>query len=271
MTEILPARRLVEEAINASRAETARTADRLAADRLADELICRIAMEEPGDETGDATQGGSYHRLLREALAAAAEARGALAARTREVERLRHLSITDETTGVLNRRGFDHALERAIARLQRTGESGLLLVIDLNGFKAINDRHGHRAGDLVLTAVATLLSRHTRATDAVARLGGDEFAVILGGADPVDGRIKASRLETQLNVLSVPWQGERIAVSASVGVVDYAGGDEAVDVVHRADLDMYRQKRLIAAGSMQQANEGEISGAYSPMIVLPGP
>ncbi|MBP5856116.1 GGDEF domain-containing protein [Marivibrio halodurans] len=265
MTEVLPARRLVEEAIRASCTETARTAD-----RLADELMCRIAMDEPRDGDEEATQGSGYHRLLREALAAAAEARGALAARTREIERLRNLSITDETTGVLNRRGFDHALERAIARLQRTGESGLLLVIDLNGFKAINDQYGHRAGDLTLTAVATLLSRQTRATDAVARLGGDEFAVILGGADPIDGRIKASRLEAHLNALTVPWQGERIAVSASVGVVDYADGDEAIDVVHRADLDMYRQKRLVAAGTVQQANEGETQGPHSPMIVLPG-
>lgn len=266
MTEYLPARRLVEDAL-----ATGRTISDDTAERLADALLCRLAMEDHETDGADGAEGarpgGSYHRLLREALTAAAEARGELAAKTREVERLRRLSITDEATGVLNRRGFDQALERAVARLQRTGETGLLLVIDLNGFKATNDRYGHRAGDLVLAAVATLLSRHTRSTDAVARLGGDEFAVILGGADPIAGRIKANRLEVALNALVVPWQGERIAVSASVGVVDYGEADEPADVVHRADLDMYHQKRLSAAGTREGANE---ASAHGGMIMLPG-
>jgi diguanylate cyclase (GGDEF)-like protein len=107
---------------------------------------------------------------------------------------------------------------------------------------------------LVLASVATLLSRQTRATDAVARLGGDEFAVILGGADPVAGRIKASRLETLLNSLRVDWAGQTIAVRSSVGVVDYAGGDMADEIVQRADLDMYHKKRLTAAGTPAAAN-----------------
>jgi diguanylate cyclase (GGDEF)-like protein len=210
--------------------------------------------------------GESYRRLLREALAAAAEARGELAAKTREADRLRRLSLTDEVTGLLNRRGFDGALERAIARLQRTGETGLLLVIDLNDFKAINDAHGHQAGDLVLGAVATLLTRHTRATDAVARLGGDEFAVILGGADPIDGRVKAARLAEMLNGLSVTWKEARIPVRASVGIVDYAGGDMAEEIVHRADLDMYHKKRLSAAATRAAVHPGPRN---SGLIQLP--
>ena len=265
MTEYLPARRLVQDALS-----TGRDTSDEAAQRLADAILSRLAEQDTAD--GDVPPRNSYQSLLREALAAAAEARGELAAKTREVERLRRLSITDEATGVLNRRGFDQALARAVARLNRTGETGLLLVIDLNDFKAINDRHGHQAGDLVLASVATLLSRHTRATDAVARLGGDEFAVILGGADPIDGRVKATRLEAYLNALVVPWQGERIAVSASVGAVDYGEADEPADVVHRADLDMYEQKRLVASRTPQGANRQAVTDPdrRSEMIMLPG-
>ncbi|MCR9220811.1 MAG: GGDEF domain-containing protein [Alphaproteobacteria bacterium] len=232
------------------------------AERLARELLERLG----GTEADDARPGESYRRLLREALAAAAEARGELLKERREAERLRRLSITDEQTGILNRRGFEEALNRALARLQRTGETGLLLVIDLDNFKQINDRHGHAAGDLVLSVVATLLSRHTRATDAVARLGGDEFAVILGGADEMAGRIKAARLEALLNGLEAPWRGARIAVAASVGAVGYGGDDLPSDVVHRADLDMYRKKRMTAAGSPGAANA---EAGRSPLITLP--
>lgn len=224
------------------------------ADALVDELLARL--RAGAEDPSDAAPGESYRRLLREALAAAAEARGELAAERREAERLRRLTVTDEQTGVLNRRGFEQALERALARLQRTGETGLLLVVDLDNFKQINDAHGHAAGDLALTAVASLLSRHTRATDAVARLGGDEFAVILGATDEMAGRLKAARLESLLNALSFTWRGARIALSASIGAVSYCGEDLADEVVHRADLDMYEKKRLTAAASQEAANAG---------------
>src|SRR5258708_38522779 len=85
------------------------------------------------------------------------------------------LSVTDELTQIKNRRGFMTDLQRALAESKRNGNGGVLLMIDLDGFKAINDTHGHAAGDEVLIHAAGVLNGHIRPSDTVARLGGDEF------------------------------------------------------------------------------------------------
>ncbi len=85
----------------------------------------------------------------------------------------------DPLTDLLNRRGFERELKRSVAYVKRYGTSAALLFLDLDGFKPVNDRHGHAAGDAVLKAVAAALVRHVRASDVVARLGGDEFVVLL--------------------------------------------------------------------------------------------
>src|SRR5690348_9772624 len=85
----------------------------------------------------------------------------------------------DPLTDVLNRRGFERELKRSLAYVKRYGASAALIYIDLDGFKLVNDQHGHTAGDAVLKAIAMVLSRHVRASDLVARLGGDEFALLL--------------------------------------------------------------------------------------------
>ncbi len=121
----------------------------------------------------------ALRRMLEQALVTARNAERYAAKQQAEIDRLRTLSITDENTGLLNRRGFVEALDRAVARGQRYEEPAVLLLIDLDGFKATNDTFGHPAGDLVLTAVANVLTKITRKVDDVARLGGDEFAVIL--------------------------------------------------------------------------------------------
>ena len=85
----------------------------------------------------------------------------------------------DPLTDLVNRRGLERELKRALAYVKRYETSAVLVYIDLDGFKAINDRHGHAAGDAVLKAVAMVLARQVRASDLVARLGGDEFVVLL--------------------------------------------------------------------------------------------
>ena len=85
----------------------------------------------------------------------------------------------DPLTDVLNRRGFERELKRSLAYVKRYGTSAALIYIDLDGFKPVNDRHGHGAGDAVLKAIAAALLRNVRASDVVARIGGDEFAVLL--------------------------------------------------------------------------------------------
>src|SRR5260370_29688258 len=116
------------------------------------------------------------------AMATVAEAEERLATLQTRIEYLEGLSVTDELTGLLNRRGFLAQLDRALASARRGGPHGVLMICDLDGFKQINDRHGHLAGDEVLCQVGGLLARHVRRSDTVARLAGDEFAILLVGA-----------------------------------------------------------------------------------------
>lgn len=99
------------------------------------------------------------------------------------VGHLRHSAITDPLTGLVNRRGFEEALERELARAARTGAPVALVVFDLDHFKQLNDTHGHAAGDRALVAFAKLLRRSARRGDVLARIGGEEFAAILYDAD----------------------------------------------------------------------------------------
>src|SRR5262249_32660235 len=101
----------------------------------------------------------------------------------------------DPLTDVLNRRGFERELKRSLAYVKRYGASAALIYVDLDGFKPVNDRHGHGAGDLVLKAIAAALLRNVRASDVVARMGGDEFAVLLWNVNGSDAAAKAAALE----------------------------------------------------------------------------
>lgn len=182
-------------------------------------------------------------QLLTIALDAAAEAHGALIEANRRIALLEHQARTDPMTGLLNRRGFDIALSAALARTRRFGDRGVLVMIDLDGFKAVNDRHGHAAGDLMLSTVATVLARHTRQTDAAARLGGDEFAVLLTDADEAGAAKRVRTLDRLLNYTDMPWQGQRLPIRASFGMAPYGPADEGGTVLDRADRAMYRRKQ----------------------------
>src|SRR6478609_4564325 len=91
----------------------------------------------------------------------------------------------DPFLDILNRRGFERELKRALAYVKRYGTQAALLFIDLDGFKAVNDRHGHRTGDALLKAVTRELIAHVRASDVIGRLGGDEFGVVIWRVDEV--------------------------------------------------------------------------------------
>ena len=140
------------------------------------------------------------------------------------------LAATDPLTGCLNRRAFLDRLDRVAAG---AGEGWVFCLVDLDGFKGVNDRSGHAAGDAVLRAVTAALGAVVRGTDTVARLGGDEFAV-LAEADP---EALAARLRD-----AVARIGAGAGVTASVGVTDVRPGDEGHEVLGRADQAMYRAK-----------------------------
>src|ERR687895_1208882 len=133
--------------------------------------------------------------------------------RRRLERRLRHLADHDDLTGLINRRRFQEELRRHLAEGRRYGLTGALLVLDLDGFKEVNDNHGHSAGDRVLCGVADALRSRLRASDVVARLGGDEFAVLLPRETAAEAELVCRSLERAIR-REVPAPGdERIEVS----------------------------------------------------------
>jgi len=174
---------------------------------------------------------GEVERLERE-LEAARSRMAALAA----------CADVDPLTDVLNRRGFERELKRSLAYVKRYGPSAALLYLDLDGFKSVNDRHGHAAGDAVLKAVAMVLNRHVRASDVVARLGGDEFAVLLWNIGEVDAGRKALAIEAAIARTTATHAGATLSVGASVGAALLLPLDQPADVLDRADRAMYARK-----------------------------
>ncbi len=148
----------------------------------------------------------------------------------------------DPLTETLNRRGFERELQRSLAYIKRYGASAALLYIDLDGFKVVNDRHGHAAGDTVLKAIAASLVRHVRASDVVARLGGDEFAALLWNVSSPAAAAKAAGLEMAVYSTPVTWGHSTLVVGASAGVALLGALDTPAAVLARADAAMYVRK-----------------------------
>jgi diguanylate cyclase (GGDEF)-like protein len=155
---------------------------------------------------------------------------------------------TDPLLNVLNRRGFERELNRALAHVKRYRTTAGLIFIDLNNFKSVNDLHGHLAGDAILKAVAAGLNTHTRASDVVGRFGGDEFVMLLWNAGERHVRGKAEEHEAMIGALQVPFGEKILTVDATAGIAMLAAGDNASQVVQRADADMYARKVVKSRG-----------------------
>lgn len=151
-------------------------------------------------------------------------------------------AVRDPLTGLANRTLLEERLRGALARDARTGSRTGVLFLDLDGFKAVNDHHGHAVGDAVLRQVAQRLLRTVRPSDTVARLGGDEFVVLVEGVtdeglDPLAGRLEQA-LGARMDV------GPDVRVGVSVGVATSSGGDtDVASLLSRADAGMYAVKR----------------------------
>ena len=164
--------------------------------------------------------------------------------RSRAEKQLHHLAHTDPLTGIPNRNVFFDRLTHALALVRRRKERFALLYLDLDGFKQINDNHGHEAGDAMLKTIAKRLVALVRETDTVARMGGDEFTLILAGV--------GTRAEAELVIVKIreeiarplDWGGVRFAVGASIGLALCPDDGVSSDIlVQRADHAMYRAKR----------------------------
>jgi diguanylate cyclase (GGDEF)-like protein/PAS domain S-box-containing protein len=164
--------------------------------------------------------------------------------------RIQELAYTDPLTGLPNRRRLEEQVETAIWDA-RTGRDTLaLLFVDLDGFKAVNDRLGHAAGDELLQSVARTLRGRLRRGDLLARLGGDEFLVALLGLDPATAGAEARRVADELaRAVGAPVEvgGTTVTVGASVGVGVYpTGGEDFSALLHEADRNMYAVKPVRA-------------------------
>jgi diguanylate cyclase (GGDEF)-like protein len=161
------------------------------------------------------------------------------------LQHTRHKAYHDPLTGLANRALFGEIAEQQLALCRRYGEQLAILYMDLDGFKSVNDTHGHAVGDLLLRQIAARLQAEMRRSDLVARLGGDEFAAVLMNTDLAGARTVAAKL---VEVLSASYKVESNSltnVSASIGVAVYPEvGRELETLMQRADYAMYLAKKL---------------------------
>ncbi|HEY0224462.1 MAG TPA: GGDEF domain-containing protein [Pseudolabrys sp.] len=176
-------------------------------------------------------------------LAEIARLKADLADAQRKIAELEARAELDPLLDVLNRRGFERELMRSLSYVKRYGTKAALVVIDLDGFKAVNDQYGHAAGDALLKAVARQLTGHVRASDVVARLGGDEFAVLMWNVSGSQAAAKARELETVIASAKVEEGSEHYSVGASAGVVLLSGEATPAAISEAADKAMYARKR----------------------------
>ena len=186
--------------------------------------------------------------------------REAIAGLMAEVERLRReaddirvrlesvarTADQDTLLPVLNRRAFVREVTRFIGFAERYGTPSSLVYFDLDNFKAINDAHGHAAGDAMLRHIADVVLHQVRDTDIVARIGGDEFGIVLSHVNLDQAQKKAVSLDRALRSRPLVYNGHAMAPGFSFGVYALKAGESADNAIAQADAAMYQQKRARA-------------------------
>ena len=179
------------------------------------------------------------------------------------IDALCDLSSKDALTGVANRRSFEMSLSREVDRVARSGEAALLLTLDIDHFKAVNDTYGHAAGDLVIQAVAGAIKQAVRPMDTVARVGGEEFAVVLPNCATSFGQTVAERMRERVQNMRVEvTPGQMLGVTVSLGgaFAPTWVRSSALLWMERADRQLYRAK---AQGRNRACLEAQVDSFVS--------
>jgi diguanylate cyclase (GGDEF)-like protein len=185
----------------------------------------------------------SQQTLLERALKYAAETEQRMADQRHRIAELESLSSTDPLTGLLNRRGFEYELSTALSRARRYGEVGVIAYCDLDNLKQVNDALGHTAGDELVKCAAATLAGAVRDLDIVGRLGGDEFAIVLINTNWKNGARRMRTIQWRLDSAGIVHRGNDAPLQVSMGIEPYGPQDSVEDLIHRADMAMYYNKR----------------------------
>lgn len=186
---------------------------------------------------------GAATALLNKAYMMIERSEALLLEREMRIRELEELSLTDELTGLMNRRGFFEAFRRETGRAARgVSQGGLLILLDIDNFHAVNKNYGQEAGDVALKLIAATLKNEIRAMDLAARLGSDEFVLLFADTDKTRAMERAQHLALRMNNLSFIWHGAEICISASVGLKNYGANDHADGVFRAADRHLHSNK-----------------------------
>ncbi len=211
------------------------------------QVLGTVCVFDTESRTVSATQQRALQALARQTTALLEARLGALAAEQAAVDSQRQIELlvrADTLTGLPNRRQVDESLRGAMLRTRRTMRPMAVMFLDIDRFKAVNDSLGHAGGDAVLREVARRLGACVRATDLVGRLAGDEFVLVLEG---IDGVLELGRLADKIVACVRPRievEGTALAVTVSLGVAIYRGGEQsAADVLALADAALHQAKQ----------------------------
>ncbi|MBK5921128.1 hypothetical protein CCR80_08800 [Rhodothalassium salexigens] len=209
-------------------------------------MIARLVEDQMVQGAGATGGPGDGERgLVAEMLNFAVVASQRLADQQARIAQLESLVMTDELTGIGNRRAFEGHLDRALAAARRHGTDGVIGYFDLNGFKAVNDTFSHNAGDRLLCRVAEVLRDGVRVEDFAGRIGGDEFVVVMAPATPAGAARRLRTLQARIDRLRIPWADTWLGISASLGIEPLDPERSADETVAAADRRMYAEKRAV--------------------------
>jgi diguanylate cyclase (GGDEF)-like protein len=212
---------------------------------------------------------GAQDYLLKQTLARRSLTRAITYARERKraEQRLIQLAHYDQLTGLANRTSFFEHMTRIASRARRMRQRVGLMMLDLDGFKLVNDTYGHEAGDTLLQEISHRMRQVFREYDVVARLGGDEFAVVLSEVESVE-QISAIVRRLLTAVSAAIWIGEdRIDITASIGIAVFPDSAESItDLLKCADQAMYQAKR-----TGKNSFHMQLDGEAPPRLSVPPP